>query len=122
MTENEVEAGIVRFLRERNWIVDRNNVGVFYTRDGRPLKIGRTGQCDWRATRDRRLTPHYIEVEVKAKGKKKTPSKEQREYMALRKHQGVLVTWANSVESFSNWYFANVEPEGFPTSIEGVAL
>jgi hypothetical protein len=102
MTENEVEAGIVRFLRERGWVVDRNHVGGMFTRDGRPMKIGRNGQCDWRAARDRKYSPHYLEVEIKATGKKPAPA--QREYMALRSHQGILVTWADSLEMFARWY------------------
>lgn len=106
-TENQVEAEIVNFLRKHGWIVDRNNVGGIFTRDGRPMSIGRTGQCDWRATRDRKFNPHYLEVEVKATGKK--PEPHQREYMALRSYQGILVTWADSLDSFAAWYAANVE-------------
>ena len=106
MTENEVEAGIVKFLQARGWIVDRNHVGGMFTRDGRPMKIGRNGQCDWRATRDHKERIHYLEVEVKASGKKPTPA--QREYMALRTYQGVLVVCADSLESFATWYDAQV--------------
>ena len=107
MTENQVEAAIVGFLKTRGWVVDRNNVGGVYTRDGKPMQIGRRGQCDWRATRDRNRTPHYLEVEVKATGAKPTPV--QREYMALRTHQCILVTWADSLEAFAQWYDLNVK-------------
>ena len=106
MAENEVEAVIVKYLRNRGWIVDRNYSQGAFNRNGTPLTIGRRGMCDWRATRNRKDPVHYLEVEVKATGKK--PSKEQREYIALRTHQGVLATWADSLEMFAAWYDAQV--------------
>jgi hypothetical protein len=105
-SENDVEHAIVHFLRRRGWLVDRNQVGLLYTADGRPCPVGRRGQCDWRAVRPlaggERGAAQYLEIEVKAPGWK--PTKVQREYMALRTHQGVLVTWADSVEGFERWY------------------
>ena len=105
ISENVVEHAIVHFLRDRGWIVDRNQVGLLYTADGRPCPVGRRGQCDWRAVRPTDLNRgpcQYIEVEVKAPGQK--PTKVQREYMALRAHQGIAVTWADSLEGFERWY------------------
>lgn len=106
MTENDVEAAIVRFLRNRGWVVDRNTVAGAFTADGRHLSVGRRGQADWRAARDNKHRVHYLEVEVKAPGKR--PSPRQREYLALRAHQGIAATWADSVESFADWYAQNV--------------
>ena len=100
-TENEVEAECIGWLRKQGWIVRRQHSGVFYTRDGRPLKVGETGECDWRAFKggDARgiLHQQYFELELKATGKK--PSKAQRDYMTKRMHQGVLAFWADSLDS-----------------------
>lgn len=97
-SENQVESEIVKWLMARDWIVDRNNVGMFYTITGEPVRIGRVGQCDWRAARRR----GYLEFEAKATGK--TPSKEQREYIAKRNYQGIPCTWADSLSMFERWY------------------
>jgi hypothetical protein len=104
-SENDVEHAIVAFLRARSWLVDRNQVGLLYTADGRPCPVGRRGQCDWRAVRPTDLNRgpcQYMEIEVKAPGQR--PTKVQREYMALRTHQGVLVVCADSLEYFTRWY------------------
>ena len=101
-SENEVERQIIGFLQNQTppWIIDRQHVGMFYTIIGTPIKMGRTGQCDWRAMR----AGQYFEFEVKAPGE--TPKPAQYEYMALRTHQGILVTWADSLEMFERWYKA----------------
>lgn len=102
-SENEVEVDIIAFLRARGWIVDRNQVGLFFTRDARPVRVGREGQCDWRAVRHRTAGGcDYLEVEAKATGQK--PDKAQLEYIALRRHQGIPCTWADSVAMFEQWY------------------
>lgn len=98
MSENDVERAIVNFLQTRGWIIDRVQVGVFYTRDGRPMAIGKPGQPDWRAKRGR----EYLEVEIKATGKR--PDKKQLEYLAVMRHVGVAATWADSLEMFAEWY------------------
>ena len=109
-SESTIEAAIVQFLQQRGWIVDRNQVGLFYTSDGRPCPVGRRGQCDWRAVRARgRGRVEYLEVEVKRPGGK--PSAPQREYMAIRTHQGIAVTWADSLEMFERWYRAHYNDE-----------
>lgn len=104
-SENAVERDIIGFLQQQNppWIIDRNHVGLFFNRMGTPVKIGRTGQCDWRAMR----AGQYFEFEVKAPGEKPKPA--QYEYMALRTHQGILVTWADSLEMFERWYKAVIQ-------------
>lgn len=98
-TENQVEAQIVRFLQQRGWIVDRVQVGLFYTKDGRPMPVGRPGQPDWRANH-RDLG--YLEVEVKSTTGRL--SQRQQEYLASRHATGRAVTWANSLEMFERWY------------------
>lgn len=99
-SENEVERDIIGFLQQQTpaWIIDRNHVGLFFNRIGTPIKMGRKGQCDWRAMR----AGQYFEFEVKAPGEKPKPA--QYEYMALREYQGIVVTWADSLEMFERWY------------------
>ena len=112
VTENDVEAAIVRFLRDRGWIVERNQVGLLYTADGRPCPVGRRGQCDWRAIRPvpgLMGAAEYLEVEVKRPGAK--PSKVQREYMAMRCWQGVACDWADSLDRFVAWYGEHFDEE-----------
>ena len=105
---------IIRDARQHRTRLPRQAVGSGHTgcsRLSRPgsrrrgwtsvIRTGRKGQCDWRAVR-RNGHIEYLEVEIKATGK--NPSKEQMEYLALRKHQGIPVTWADSLEMFQKWY------------------
>jgi hypothetical protein len=104
-TENEVEDAVVTWLRIEGWIVRRQHVGTYYTKDGRLQAIGEVGECDWRAMRPgERGKADYLEFVAKATGKK--PSDAQREYMAKRKRQGVLCIWADSIDSFLDQYEA----------------
>lgn len=98
-SENAVTAAIVGYLQDCGWIADRIHVGVFYTRDGRPVSIGKPGQPDWRF---KHRTLGYIEVEMKASGEK--PGKRQMEYLATMWSLGITATWADSLEMFAAWY------------------
>lgn len=98
-TENEVEDAVVTWLRIEGWIVRRNHVGLFYTRDGRPINMGEPGECDWRAVR---RDGRYLEFEAKATGRKPAPA--QREYMAKRKRQGFVCIWSDSLVEFKRQY------------------
>lgn len=104
-SENEVEDAVITWLRIEGWIVRRQHVGTFYTKDGRPISMGDLGECDWRAFRPMKNIPGgagYFEFEAKGSGKK--PKDEQREYMAKRRRQGVLCIWADSLQSFISQY------------------
>lgn len=104
-TENEVEDAVITWLRIEGWIVRRQHVGTFYTKDGRPVSIGDVGECDWRAFRPMKHVPggaHYIELEAKATGRK--PADPQREYMAKRKRQGITCIWFDSLADFLDKY------------------
>lgn len=98
-TENDVEREVVRFLQRQGWIVDRVNVGLFYTNTRQPIRIGKPGQPDWRAKRRR----EYLEVEIKAPGEQ--PSKAQAEYLAAMRHLGIAATWCDSLQAFELWYW-----------------
>lgn len=102
MTENQVTAAIVRFLTERAWIAKRRNVGMFYTPDKRPIRIGVPGEPDWYFVHRQH---GYLEVEMKRPGAK--PDKRQEEYLATRKALGLQVTWTDDPEKFKRWYAAH---------------
>jgi len=102
-TENAVELDVVTWLRIAGWIVRRQHVGTYYTRDGRPVSMGERGECDWRAMRVRADgLVEYLEFEAKATGQKPRP--EQDEYMAKRRRQGFTVIWADSLAAFKDKY------------------
>ena len=104
-SENQVEDAVITWLRIEGWIVRRQHVGTFYTKDGRPVSMGDVGECDWRAFKPMKNVPGaaaYLEFEAKGTGKK--PSDEQREYMAKRKRQGVVCIWADSLAEFLYQY------------------
>lgn len=100
-SENEVEDAVVTWLRIEGWIVRRQHVGTFYTKDGRPVTMGDKGECDWRAMRAKPVM-QYLEFEAKAAGKK--PRDDQYEYMAKRRRQGITCIWADSLEMFRQKY------------------
>jgi hypothetical protein len=101
-TENEVEDQIVTFLRREGWIVRRQHSGLYYTADGRPVRIGEVGECDWRAMRAKAGGyVEYMEIEVKAT--KKRPGKAQRQYIAKRRHQGFFACWTDSLSMLQDY-------------------
>jgi len=109
LSENDVEAQILRFLIENNWIVRRQHSGLFQLADGKRIRIGEPGMCDWSAMRPNQLQDvwmenkvEYLEVEVKRPGGKLKPA--QREYISKRVFQKIAATSADSIESFKDWY------------------
>ena len=94
--ESIVTAACVNWAVSQGWRPDRNHVGTFYTSYGGTVAIGRKGQPDWRFLKGN--PDRYFECEFKAAGKK--PRKDQLEYMAILKHLGIKVFWADSLESF----------------------
>lgn len=101
-TENDVEWNIVTWMQCQGWIAERANVGLLYTKNGTPQRIGKPGQCDWRFKRGTHHQLHYMEIEMKAPGQK--PDQHQREYMASMKHQGIVAVWFDSLAEFEGWY------------------
>lgn len=103
-TENDVEAEIIGFLKNRGWIIRRQHSAVVRSLAGHSIRLGEVGQCDWSAMRPcaQPRIVEYLEIEVKRPGEK--PSKAQREYIAKRLHRGISATWADSLELFRRWY------------------
>ena len=99
VTEREVTAAVVRFLAERKWIAKRRNVGLFYTRDNRAVRIGKPGEPDWFFVHRKH---GYLEVEMKRPGKK--PDQRQAEYIATMQAMGVQATWTDDPKKFECWY------------------
>jgi hypothetical protein len=98
-SENEVTKAVVRFLQERKWIAKRRNVGLFYTRDGRPVRIGTPGEPDWFFVHRQH---GHLEIEMKKPGEK--PDQRQQEYLATMNALGVPATWTDDPAKFERWY------------------
>ena len=98
-TENAVSAAVVKYLQKQGWIADRVAVGMYYTIDKRPIRIGKPGQPDWRF---KHAKLGYLEVEMKRPGER--PRGHQLEYIATMQAFGFAVTWADSLEMFKQWY------------------
>lgn len=101
-TENDVEWNIVTWMQSMGWVAERANVGLLYTKKGTPQRIGKPGQCDWRFKRDAGFRIHYMEIEIKAPGRR--PDRHQMEYMASMRHLGIIVAWFDSLSGLQEWY------------------
>jgi hypothetical protein len=104
MTENEVTAECIGWLREKGWLCRRQHVGAFQPVSGGAItRMGEEGEADWRCLRAAHgKCIEYFELEFKATGKQPRPK--QREYAAKRKHQGFNATWTDSLEKLKAWY------------------
>jgi hypothetical protein len=104
-SEVDVTKDVVGFLQGRGWIADRVQVGVFLTKYGSQIHVGRTGQPDWRFKHPKL---GYMEVEMKATGE--DPRPKQAEYLATMYAMGFRNhTWTDNLEGFKKWYFATME-------------
>lgn len=101
-TENDVEWNIVTWMQEMGWIAERANVGLLYTKNGTPQRVGKPGQCDWRFKRNAAFRIHYMEIEIKAPGCR--PDRHQMEYMASMRHCGIIAAWFDSLAAMQEWY------------------
>lgn len=92
-TEAEVTKECVEFLHKLGWRPKRNHVGVFYTKNGTPVKIGEKGESDWVFTHPKH--PAFW-LEMKATGE--VPRKDQLEFMAKLHYFGYLAGFADSLD------------------------
>lgn len=93
MTEIDLMRLICIRLSELGCIVHRTNSGVYYTKDGRPVRIGIPGMAD--------LQGHLPDgkcfyLEVKLPGQK--PRENQRRFLDAMRRTGAIAGWADSVE------------------------
>lgn len=97
--ETSIQNQIRICLSQNGCIVHRINVGLFYTKDGRPIRTGvPTGFSD--------LFGHVIESGKAFYIETKTPigkaSKEQKQFIKAMKESGAIVGFARSTEQALN--------------------
>lgn len=92
--ETSLQNEIMAALCEAGNMVFRRNTGLYYTRDGRPVQIGRHGQADLSGHRFRDGRAWYIEI--KQPGEQ--PRDDQKKFLAAMRRTGALAGVAHSVE------------------------
>ena len=75
-------------------MVFRRNTGLYYTRDGRPVQIGKHGQADLQGHRFSDGRAFYIEVKMPGE----EPRPDQKQFLAAMARTGALAGVAHSVE------------------------
>lgn len=93
MTETDIMRSIMVKLSELGCVCLRTNAGTFYTRDGRPVRIGIPGQSDLCGHRPDGMAFY---IEVKKPGQK--PRKNQQNFLEAMQNSGALAGVAHSVE------------------------
>lgn len=93
--ESDVTRAVILHMRSLGWREKRNHVGLFYTHNHTPIRIGVPGEPDWLFHRS--SPPDLFWLEIKRPGKK--PEKIQNEYIAKLRHMGYKAGWCDSIES-----------------------
>lgn len=93
MTETDLMRTISVELCRRGCIVHRTNSGTYYTKDGRPVRIGVPGMSDLQGHRP---DGRCFYLEVKKPGKK--PRENQISFIRAMRSTGAIAGWADSVE------------------------
>lgn len=93
MTEHDIQTMITVELCRRGCIVHRTNSGVFYTKDGTPVRIGIPGMSDLQGHRP---DGRCFYLEVKKPGQK--PRENQLRFLDAMRSTGAIAGWADSVE------------------------
>jgi len=101
LSENDVEAQIVGFLKIHGWRVDRQHVGRAKWPAGGWLQLHPEGTADWFAHRPR-TSPSCLYVEVKAPGQR--ASREQELYLEMARLGGYLAGCFDSFPAFHAFY------------------
>lgn len=91
--EADVTRAVILHMRSLGWREKRNHVGIFYTRNQTPIRIGVLGEPDWLFHKP----DDVFWIEVKRPGE--TPKPIQREFIAKLRHMGYKAGWCDSVES-----------------------
>ena len=94
MTEHDIQTSICVELSKRGCIVNRTNSGIYYTSDGRMVRIGRPGTSDLQGHRGTDGRCFYIEV--KKPGQK--PRENQQDFLDAMRNSGALAGVAHSVD------------------------
>lgn len=93
MTETDIQTEIRVALSEHGCIVHRTNSGIYYTQDGRPVRIGAPGQSDLQG---HRADGKCFYIEVKKPGQK--PRENQLNFLQAMRDSGAIAGVAHSVE------------------------
>ncbi len=94
LTEAQVTEVVIDWLRTNGWRCERVQSGLFKTKDGRTIRIGKRGWSDWNCFKASR----YFKLELKRPGKEL--SKDQVEYFEGCKRDKLNIMWADSFGSF----------------------
>lgn len=91
-SEAEVTKDCVEYLHKLGWRPKRNHVGLFYTEDMIPIRMGEKGEPDWTFLHP---TEPAIWIELKATGKEPPPK--QHEFIAKLRHFKYRAGWCDSL-------------------------
>lgn len=103
MTEHDIQTAISIELCKRGCIVHRTNSGVYYTKDGRPVRIGVPGMSDLQGHRP---DGRCFYLEIKRPGQK--PRKNQDLFLSAMRSTGAIAGWADSVDRATEVVFGGV--------------
>lgn len=93
LKEHDIQTQIIIELCRRGHIVHRTNSGLFYTKDGIPIRIGIPGMSDLHGHRPDGKAWY---LEIKRPGQK--PRENQLRFLAAMRQSGAIAGWADSVE------------------------
>ena len=93
MNEHDIQTQIIIELCKLGCIVHRTNSGVYYTKDGRPVRIGIPGMSDLQGH-----TPSgkCFYIEVKKPGEK--PRENQLNFLNAMEKSGAIAFWCCSAQ------------------------
>lgn len=98
--ETELMNKIAIALSEKGCIIHRTNSGLYYTVDGRPVRVGIVGMADLQGHRPDGKA-FYLEVKT-FEGKKR---KEQEKFIAAMQRSGAIAGFVRSAEEALNMVF-----------------
>lgn len=91
--ETALQNEIMEALCQNGNMVFRRNTGLYYTRDGRPVQIGKQGQADLSGHRFKDGRAFYIEIKVPGE----RPRPDQQKFLDAMRRTGALAGVAHSV-------------------------
>ena len=92
--ETALQNEIMAALCKHGCMVFRRNTGLYYTKDGRPVRIGKDGQADLSGHRRSDGRAWYIEVKMPGE----SPRPDQEKFLAAMRRTGAIAGVAHSVE------------------------
>lgn len=93
VTENGIMNAIMIAVSAEGHYIERNQSGVFYTKDGRPVRIGFNGRSDCSGFRRSDARAFFMEVKTKT-GR---ATKEQLSFIAAMQKRGAIAGIVRSV-------------------------